>query len=178
MSLLLLQIIATQTCCFYRQSMSLDTSLLPESLLFPAYLSFPPVVLGKMSISLSAANWVWFFWGARMHLCLLVQNRVVYSTLYFSSLPFFIPFFLSSFSGWRLKVKEWNRPFVLFRLVSEMQRNNCHRSFVAQIYFFILFFPKTHEMNHKFISRMLDVIPGWFFTISCNRESRGSFFLN
>lgn len=96
-SLLLLQIIGTRTCCFYKQSLSLDICLLPESLLFPDSLSFPIVVLGQMNIPLSAANWVWFFGGQGdilMHLYLLVQNSVLYSTLYFSSLPFFfIPLF-------------------------------------------------------------------------------------
>lgn len=70
MSLLLLLIIATQTCCFYRQSLSLHICLLPESLLFPASLSFPLVVLGQMSISLSAANWVWFFGGKDTWWCI------------------------------------------------------------------------------------------------------------
>lgn len=96
-SLLLLQIIGTHTCCFYKQSLSLDICLLAESLLFPDSLSFPIVVLGQMNIPLSAANWVWFFGGQGdilMHLYLLVQNSVLYSTLYFSSLPFFfIPLF-------------------------------------------------------------------------------------
>lgn len=65
-----------------------------------------------------------------VHLCLLAQNRVVYSPLSFSSFPSFLS--LSYFPGRWLKLKESNKPFVLFKSC-EMQRKNYHKRFVTDI---------------------------------------------
>jgi len=79
LSCLLLPIIATQARCFYRKSLSLHIWLLPECFLLPPFLSCLPLLLmlGQMCISLSAANWVWFFGQgeALMQLRLLVLNE-------------------------------------------------------------------------------------------------------
>lgn len=92
----------TNHCCSHKQSLSLDFYLLPESLLFPASLSFPPV--GQMSISLSVANWVWLFGGKETHLCIYAccfrteQSSLFYSL--FLLLTFLLHSFLSLFLFW------------------------------------------------------------------------------
>lgn len=67
LSCLLLSIIATWACCFYRKSMSLHIWLLPECFLLPPFWTCLPLLLmlGQIYISLSAAYSVWFFWARR-----------------------------------------------------------------------------------------------------------------
>lgn len=81
LSCLLLSIIATWACCFYRKSMSLLIWLLPECFLLPPFWTCLPLLLmlGQIYISLSAAYSVWFFGqgDALMQLCLLVLNDFI-----------------------------------------------------------------------------------------------------